>query len=131
MEAPAGFEEHSVPLTLLETDGRPLGLGAGDMSSPLPHAAPRIFPEKDWNDFCGGAGAIYHGFVLGLMVDLPFRGKSIDWLSRLWNSPENIVRIIWLLRRISYDTIHMMIQGSKGHVFHACMKKHDFGTAKT
>ena len=22
----------------------------------------------------------------------------------------------------------MMIQGSKGHVFHACMKKHDFGT---
>ena len=25
----------------------------------------------------------------------------------------------------------MMIQGSKGHVFHACMKKHDFGTRKT
>ena len=23
-----------------------------------------------------------------------------------------------------------MIQGSKGYVFHACMKKHDFGTRK-
>ena len=23
-----------------------------------------------------------------------------------------------------------MIQGAKGHVFHACMKKHDFGTRK-
>ena len=51
-------------------------------------------------------------------------------MSRIGNSPENIVRIIWLLRRISYDTINMMIQGSKGHVFHACMKKHDFGTRK-
>ena len=56
--------------------------------------------------------------------------QQSDWLILLWNSPENIVRIIWLLRRISYDTIHMMIQGSKGHVFHACMKKHDFGTRK-
>lgn len=24
-----------------------------------------------------------------------------------------------------------MIQASKGHVFHTCMKKHDFGTHKT
>lgn len=25
----------------------------------------------------------------------------------------------------------MMILGSKGHAFHACMKMHDFGTRKT
>jgi len=26
---------------------------------------------------------------------------------------------------------YIMIQASKGHAFHACMKKNDFGTRKT
>ena len=30
----------------------------------------------------------------------------------------------------SSSIIHDMIQVSKGHAFHACMKKHDFGTRK-
>ena len=29
------------------------------------------------------------------------------------------------------DSNFMMIQGSKGHAFHACMKKHDLLTRKT
>lgn len=31
----------------------------------------------------------YHGFVLGLMVDLHFREKSIDWLNGSWKRGDN------------------------------------------
>ena len=84
-------------------------------------------------------------FILTVKKEIQLSGQSITKyltysifsiiaavvLFCVYRSTNEILGIILPIIMISLVSLNILIQGSKGHAFHACMKKHDLLTRKT